>query len=91
MAKDYTVSSPNGKISATVNDGNQITISHQGKTVLTVRPAIVSGKETIGFSAGNNKFLGKKQLSESISSPLYRQASFKMEGQQMDVRLGKNI
>ncbi|MBR0180449.1 MAG: glycoside hydrolase family 97 protein [Prevotella sp.] len=91
MAKDYTVSSPNGKISATVNDGNQITISHQGKTVLTVRPAIVSGKETIGFSAGNNKFLGKKQLSESISSPLYRQASFKMEGQQMDFRLGKNI
>ena len=61
QAKDYTITSPNGKLSATISDGDQIIINHQGETVLTVRPAIVSGKETIVFSAGNKKFLGKKQ------------------------------
>ena len=89
LAKDYTVSSPNGKLSAMVSDGNQIIITSQGKTVLAVKPAIVSGKETIGLSVGNYKFLGKRLISESILSPFYRQSSFKTECQQMDFRLGK--
>ena len=40
-AKDYTVSSPNGRLSAKVSDRGEISIEHQGKSVLTVRADLV--------------------------------------------------
>ena len=36
-AKDYTVSSPNGKNVATVDDSLNITVSHSGKQVVTIK------------------------------------------------------
>ena len=36
-AKDYTVSSPNGKNVATVDDSLNITVSHSGKQVMAIK------------------------------------------------------
>ena len=40
-AKDYTVTSPNGKLSAKVADEGEISIEHNGKNVVTVSTGIV--------------------------------------------------
>ena len=37
MAKNYTVTSPNGKNAATVDDSLSIIVSHSGKTVVTIK------------------------------------------------------
>ena len=79
MAKDYTVTSPNGKNVATVDDSLSITVSHSGKTVVTV-------KARQNF-VGNKKLAETKHISETIVTPFYRQSEIRTEGNQMDLKL----
>ena len=80
MAKDYTVTSPNGKNVATVNDSLSITISHSGKTVVTIKARQAH--------AGNiKKLAGTKHMTETIQAPFYRQNKIWTEGNQMDLTL----
>lgn len=79
MAKDYTVTSPNGKNVAIVDDSLSITVSHSGKTVVTV-------KARQDF-VGNKKLAKTKHISETIVTPFYRQSEIRTEGNQMDLKL----
>ena len=79
MAKDYTVTSPNGKNVATVDDSLSITVFHSGKTVVTV-------KARQDF-VGNKKLVETKHISETIVTPFYRQSEIRTEGNQMDLKL----
>ena len=79
MAKDYTVTSPNGKNVATVDDSLSITVSHSGKMVVTV-------KARQDF-VGNKKLVETKHISETIVTPFYRQSEIRTEGNQMDLKL----
>jgi alpha-glucosidase len=80
MAKDYTVTSPNGKNVATVNDSLSITVSHSGKTVVTIKARQAH--------AGNiKKLAGTKHMTETIQAPFYRQNKIWTEGNQMDLTL----
>jgi alpha-glucosidase len=107
-AKDYTVSSPNGKLSVTVGENLQMEVRHQDKHIFAVSSRIVptvgtkhsSTSEAAKPSAhdGNKMFFDKRSgkagrplwehLSSHILSPFYRQASFQIEGNQLDLRLG---
>ena len=79
MAKDYTVTSPNGKNVATVDDSLSITVSHSGKTVVTVK-----ARQNY---VGNKKLAETKHISETIVTPFYRQSEIRTEGNQMDLKL----
>jgi alpha-glucosidase len=80
MAKDYTVTSPNGKNVATVNDSLSITVSHSGKTVVTIKVRQAH--------AGNiKKLAGTKHMTETIQAPFYRHNKIWTEGNQMDLTL----
>ena len=80
MAKDYTVTSPNGKNVATVNDSLSITVSHSGKTVVTIKARQAH--------AGNiKKLAGTKHMTETIQAPFYRHNKIWTEGNQMDLTL----
>ena len=86
VAKDYAVTSPNGKLTVTVCDDGHLNITHSGKDIVSVQ-ADVAQNGTTCFSGKSIKYLGKKQLKETIASPFYRQSSFQMNGNQMDLRL----
>ena len=96
-AKDYTVSSPNGKLTAKVVDGGNISIEHKGKNVVTVSTGIVLQqftqsklsvypKQTISLPSLNYQFKGRKQIAETIVAPFYRQGKFQMTGHQIDLK-----
>ena len=80
MAKDYTVTSPNGKNVATVNDSLSITVSHSGKTVVTIK-----ARQAHAWII--KKLAGTKHMTETIQAPFYRQNKIWTEGNQMDLTL----
>jgi len=88
------VVSPDGKNAATLSDSGLLTITHSGRNVLSIHVNMIPQGKNAGvtskgcFSTGKMKFLGKKNLSETITSPFYRQGSFQISGNQIDVRLG---
>ena len=91
QAKDYTVSSPNGKLSVTVDNSLQMKVYHQGKQIFTVSSRLVSPEGTGSSPHGNCQFLGRKLCDETILSPFYRQSSFQINGNQLDFSLGKGF
>ena len=97
-AKDYTVASPNGKVAVTVSSDGNLSVTRDGKSVVDVRADIVlqqySGRiqpvyaqNTSCFSGKNIKYIGKKQIAETIHAPFYRQKSFQISGNQIDLGL----
>ena len=83
-AKDYTVSSPNGKNRVTVSDGIRLRISHNGTNLLDV---------TAGLKMADKAFVNVKSVKttnaqETIKAPFYRQKTFQTAYSQMDLRLG---
>jgi alpha-glucosidase len=62
-----------------VDDSLSITVSHSGKTVVTV-------KARQNF-VGNKKLAETKHISETIVTPFYRQSEIRTEGNQMDLKL----
>ena len=70
----------NGKNVATVNDSLSITVSHSGKTVVTIKARQAH--------AGNiKKLAGTKHMTETIQAPFYRHNKIWTEGNQMDLTL----
>ena len=90
-AKDYKVSSPNGKLAVTVDDDVMMTVYHQGKQICTVSSQIVPSKGTDLSRRGNKAFPYWEQINGNIPSPFYRQSSFQIEANQLDLRLGKDF
>ena len=97
-AKDYTVSSPNGKNVATVDDSLNITVSHSGKQVMTIKadqtyclfPHWEQNVPTLGTKhshTGNIKGARTSRIAETIQAPFYRQRKFDIEGNQLDLKL----
>ena len=97
-AKDYTVSSPNGKNVATVDDSLNITVSHSGKQVMTIKadqtyclfPHWEQSVPTLGTKhshAGTVKGARASRIAESIQAPFYRQRKIDIEGKQIDLKL----
>ncbi|MBQ9176191.1 MAG: glycoside hydrolase family 97 protein [Bacteroidaceae bacterium] len=92
-----TVTSPNGKLSATLLDegGLTLSISDEGKTVVkSVKMDLVisQGKKTV--HVGEASIAGKpavKSVSEDITAPLYRQAQFHVAYNQATVRLSCGV
>ena len=91
MAKDYTVSSPNRKLSVVVSDDLQMTVYHQGKQIFAVSSQLVPSKGTVSFHRGNCQFLGRKLVRNDIVAPFYRQSSFQIEGNELDFSLGRSF
>ena len=97
-AKDYTVSSPNGKNVATVDKSLNITVSHSGKQVMTIKadqtyclfPHWEQNVPTLGTKhshAGTVKGARTSRIAESIQAPFYRQRKIDIEGKQIDLKL----
>ena len=97
-AKVYTVSSPDGRNVVTVDDGLNITISHSGKQVMTIKadqtyclfPHWEQNVPTLGLKrshTGNIKGARTSRIAESIQAPFYRQRKFDIEGNQLDLKL----
>ena len=97
-AKDYTVSSPNGKNVATVDKSLNITVSHSGKQVMTIKadqtyclfPHWEQNVPTLGLKrshTGNIKGARTSRIAESIQAPFYRQRKIDIEGNQLDLKL----
>ena len=97
-AKDYTVSSPNGKNVATVDDSLNITVSHSGKQVMAIKadqtyclfPHWEQNVPTLGLKrshTGNIKGARTSRIAESIQAPFYRQRKIDIEGKQIDLKL----
>lgn len=84
MAKDYTVASPDGHISMTLNGDNglRLTIVCQGKTIVSNAEI---GLEGYALKAGKAK---SSVVKLDTDAPLYRQSHLTMEGRQLDVALG---
>ncbi|MBP5337679.1 MAG: glycoside hydrolase family 97 protein [Prevotella sp.] len=82
VAKDYTLSSPNGKIGVTVSDngGLHISVACGGKDVVSVA-AGMNGKTLRIGSAKNST------VTVDTDAPLYRQPHINLVYRQMDLRL----
>ena len=98
LAKDYTVSSPNGKNVVKVDDKLNLAVMHNGNDVLTVKAALdyqtFPGRErktpTTGTKysqTGNVKTARIGLVAETIQAPFYRQREIKATGNQLDIRL----
>jgi alpha-glucosidase len=84
LAKDYTVSSPNGKNVVTVSDGIRLTIHHNDKGILNV----VTKWKAAGTMYKELKSAKTTKSQETIHAPFYRQKTFQTAYTQMDVKLG---
>ena len=98
QAKDYTITSPNGKNVVKVIDDMKIVVSHQDREVVTIKADLATSRFTpgkVGLCSGESRTLlrGKSQfprrkvLMETIEAPFYRQKCLQMAAQQLDVRL----
>jgi alpha-glucosidase len=65
QAKNYIVTSPNGKNVVTVDDGLNISVAHNGKQVVSVKASLRDGLRIVSAKS--------KHLSETIQAPFYRQ------------------
>ena len=97
-AKEYTVSSPNGKNVVTVNDELKILVSHSNKEILSVKAGLgvsdfrlskvqVYSKESQGLVRVKSGFSLGKVLSEKTEAPFYRQKSVQTSWREMHLKL----
>ena len=91
MAKDYAVSSPNGKLSVVVHDDLRMTVCHRGKHILTVSSQLAALQEKVSSRQSSCRLLGRKLCSDNILSPFYRQSSFQIKGYELDFSFGKGF
>ena len=101
-AKDYTVTSPDGKNVVTVSKDLKILVSHDGKEILSVKACL----EASEFSQGKVRVYPKespilvrvksgfsqgKVLSEKTESPFYRQKNIQTSWREMHLKLDNGI
>ena len=82
-AKDYKVTSPNGKNVVTVSQALTINVSHAGKDVVSVKAGLNSAQ-----LLGHTKQQGQ---TETISAPFYRQREFSVSYHQLDVKMSSGF
>ena len=85
LAKDYSLTSPNGKLIVTISNGVNISVSHQGNEVISVKADL---------NDDCSKVLGvhtTKTRNEHIVSPFYRQQEFTTAYRQADVALSNGF
>ena len=80
QAKDYTVTSPNGKIAVTTDNGTVLRVTRCGKPLTKV---IASMCDTKGVRSAHTTL-----IKETIRAPFYRQQSFVNAANQLDLKLG---
>ena len=80
QAKDYTVTSPNGKIVVTTDNGTVLRITRCGKPLTTVTASIGDTKGV--------RSVRTTRIQETIRAPFYRQQSFSATANQLDMKLG---
>lgn len=81
-AKSYTVTSPDGNLTMTIEVGDKVTYSVKAGDAIIVAPSIIALELEDGALLGSNsKVTGVRKggNSETIVAPLYRQSSFKSE------------
>ncbi len=85
-AKNYTVTSPNGKNVVTVSNGIHLSIRHDNKIIAEVNANIV-GIQSIHNIQGARI----KKIDESVTAPFYRQTEFQSVANQIDLKLRKEF
>ena len=81
-AKSYTVTSPDGNLTMTIEVGDKVTYSVKAGDAIIVAPSTIALELEDGTLLGSNsKVTGVRKggNSETIVAPLYRQSSFKSE------------
>ena len=81
QAKNYTLTSPDGRLRVDISNGVNISVSRQGNELITVKAAL-NGTEAKMSGARTSK-----TIHEHIVSPFYRQAQFTTSYRQADIRL----
>ena len=95
-AKDYRVSSPDGKNIVTVSDSLKLIVSHDGKEILTVLPDLavrqfarskvqVSPEQSRTFPGAKFRFAQSKVVTEKTEAPFYRQKNIQITGRQIEL------
>ena len=80
QAKDYTITSPDGKIAVTTDDGRELRITRCGKPLTKITASM---HETKGIRSAR-----RTHIEETIKAPFYRQQSFASTANQLDLKLG---
>ena len=95
-ARDYRVSSPDGKNVVTVSDSLKLIVSHDGKEILTVLPDLavrqfarskvqVSPEQSRTFPGAKFRFAQSKVVTEKTEAPFYRQKNIQITGRQIEL------
>ena len=95
-AKDYRVSSPDGKNIVTVSDSLKLIVSHNGKEILTVLPdlavreiarskVLVYPEQSRTFPGAKFRFARSKVVTEKTEAPFYRQKNIQITGRQIEL------
>ena len=96
-AKDYTLTSPDGRTTVTIDKGVTLYVSREGKEIVTVKAALNNGDSKFldnDGKLGDIKLIGvhtTRTIKEHIVSPFYRQAEFDTEYRQADVALAGRL
>jgi len=80
QGKDYTVTSPNGKIAVTTDNGTVLRVIRCGKPLTNVTASM---GDTKGIRSARTTL-----IKETINAPFYRQQSFVSMANQLDLKLG---
>ncbi len=89
-ANAFTVTSPNGRLTAILEEGDSLTISIQLDGRVLMAPSAIGLVLVDGKQIGANGNLGfgiKKTIEETIQAPFYRQREYKSVCNQLDLRI----
>ena len=89
-AKDYTVKSPNGRVTAIVGDGEKLGLSILLDGQALMQPSAIGLTLADGTTIGTNAKLGsprKTTVSDNGTAPFYRQQQVKTSANQLDFKL----
>ena len=100
-AKDYIVTSPDGKNTVRVSDDLMLQVSHNGKNAVSVKAGLAFGSpqgKRGQAMVKNQASLRVKSVhtprviySETIKAPFYRQKSLQVSYRKMDIRLANGF
>ncbi|MBQ6062169.1 MAG: glycoside hydrolase family 97 protein [Prevotella sp.] len=90
LSKGITVSSPNGRITAVIDDEGQLSLSISLDGKMLVQPSPIGLTLADGTHIGMNGNVGfgkATNIDEQIDAPFYRQRQFRTVANQLDLRI----
>ncbi len=90
LSKGFTVSSPNGRIAAVIDDEGQLSLSISLDGKMLVQPSPIGLTLADGTHIGMNGNVGfgkATAIDEQIDAPFYRQRQFRTVANQLDLRI----